>query len=147
MGKNKFSLHAAVYLILVKNNQVLLLRRFNTGWEDGKYSLPSGHLDGGETIKEAMVREAKEEIGVDITEENLDIVHVMHRNSNSEYIDYFLVANAWDGNPTNTEPDKADTLDWFDVDNLPSNTLPYVKKAIDLYKNNIHFSEEGFGNE
>ena len=53
-------------LMLRKGNKVLLLRRFNTGYEDGNYCFPGGHVEKGEPIYKAMIREAKEEIGIEI---------------------------------------------------------------------------------
>lgn len=143
MSKERFTLRAAVYLMLIKDNKILLARRFNTGWQDGKYSLIAGHLDGHETVKDAMIREAKEEGGVDLKSEALQIVHTMHRESNDnlEYIDFFLIANKWEGEPKVAEPDKCDEIRWFPLDNLPETLLPYVKKAIECYHENIHFSE------
>ncbi len=43
MGK-RFVLRSACYLILIREGKILLLRRFNTGWEDGKYTLIFGHF-------------------------------------------------------------------------------------------------------
>lgn len=144
MGDKKFSLHAAVYIILEKEHKILLLRRYNTGWEDGQYTLPAGHLDGGETVSDTAIREAKEEIGIILNNKDIEIVHAMHRKSNFEYVDYFAQAHSWQGNPEIKEPNKADDLKWFDINNLPENTLSYIKKALDNYKNGIMFSEEGF---
>lgn len=70
----RFKLIGAVHLFLIRNQQVLLLRRFNTGYEDGNYSVPAGHLDGGEQIKTAAIREAKEECGIRIAPEDLEVV-------------------------------------------------------------------------
>lgn len=53
---SRFKLPVAVHLFLLRNNRVLLRRRFNTGYEDGSYSVPAGHLDGGETIIQAAMR-------------------------------------------------------------------------------------------
>ena len=144
MSTERFTLRAAVYLLLIKNNRILLLRRFNTGWEDGTYSLVAGHLDGKETISETMAREAKEEAGITINPSNMHVVHTMHRNSNLEYIDFFLVADNWQGKPKIMEPDKSDDMQWFSLENLPSNILPHVKQAIEHYKDNITFSEFGW---
>jgi len=48
----------ASYLVLFKENKVLLLKRFNTGYEDDKYSMIAGHVDEGESFSEAIIREA-----------------------------------------------------------------------------------------
>ncbi len=55
-----------VHLFFIRENQVLLIRRFNTGFADGQYSVPAGHLDGGETVIAAAMREAQEEVGVQL---------------------------------------------------------------------------------
>jgi 8-oxo-dGTP pyrophosphatase MutT (NUDIX family) len=145
MSKSRFTLRSAVYLILQKDNKILLSRRFNTGWMDGNYSLIAGHLDGNETIFRAMVREAKEEAGITVKKSNLIPAHVLHRkSSDSEYIDFFFVAQKWDGKPTINEPDKCDDLSWFDLDNLPDNLLPYIKSTLENYRNHIPFSESGW---
>ncbi|MEI9913427.1 MAG: NUDIX domain-containing protein [Candidatus Saccharibacteria bacterium] len=54
MSKDKFKLIPAVHLLLVDKDKILLLRRFNTGYEDGKYSVVAGHIDGGEAASSAM---------------------------------------------------------------------------------------------
>lgn len=80
MKKERPKLIPTAYLVLVRENKILLSRRFNTGFMDGMYSFPAGHLrDDYETLIEAVVREAREEIGVEIDVADLELVHVMHR--------------------------------------------------------------------
>ena len=128
----------------MRDNRVLLLRRCNTGYKDGKYSLVAGHLNGGERVKEAAVREAREEVGVEIEPQDLDVVGVMHRLSDDERIDFFLAAKAWSGRISNAEPDKCDHLAWFDIENLPDDVIPYVRRAFENYRRGRWFDSFGW---
>ncbi|HLC70074.1 MAG TPA: NUDIX domain-containing protein [Patescibacteria group bacterium] len=143
--KERFKPYVAAYLVLVKNGRVLLLRRFNTGYQDGNYSLVAGHLDGGETTKQCIIREASEEAGIVVRPEDLEVVHTMHRLApDREYFDFYLRAEKWTGDITNMEPDKCDELKWCQIDDLPSNVLPAVKLALGNINNNVHYSEFGW---
>ncbi len=141
---NRFKLIAAIHLFLVRDNQVLLLRRFNTGYEDGNYSVPAGHLDGGEEVKSAAIREAAEECAIRIDPKDLEVVGVMHRYSHDERIDFFLNASRWDGKITNAEPHKCDDLSWYSLDKLPDNIIPYVKYALENYHEGNWFMTYGW---
>jgi 8-oxo-dGTP diphosphatase len=137
----RFTLRAAVYLLLIKDEKVLLIRRANTGWRDGEYSLVSGHIDPVESATAAMRREAEEEAGIKVVESDLKFVHVMHRDKGVDYIDFFFTADKWDGEPSICEPDKCDDMQWFEIDKLPENTVPNVRRAIDAYKRGEYYSE------
>lgn len=140
----------ASYLFLVKNKKILLLRRANTGYEDGNWSVPAGHLDGDEAATTAMVREAKEEIGLDIQASKLELAHIMHRRGlpgeglDNERVDFFFVIQDWQGEPSNLEPHKCDGLEWFPLNKLPANTVACVRQAILAYQENRVFSEFGW---
>ena len=134
----------AVHLFLTKEETILLLRRFNTGYEDGNYSVIAGYLDGDEEIKAAMIREAREEAGIELSVNDLEIVGVMHRRASEEHIDFFLSASSWSGEIFNKEPDKCDALDWFDMNQLPENVISYIKKALENYQQKIWFDSFGW---
>ncbi len=124
----------------------MLARRFNTGWADGKYSMIAGHIDGKETVSAALIREAKEECGIDIKTKAVKVLHTMHRCSENdvEYIDFFASASVWEGVPGIMEPDKCDDVRWFLLDQLPTNLLPHVRQAIDCIERGITYSEFGW---
>ncbi len=130
-----------VHLLFFRENQILLLRRFNTGYADGQYSVPAGHLDGGETVMAAAAREAQEETGVRIDVDQTVFSSVMHRMEGDERVDFFVHVRRWQGEPVNTEPDKCDDLRWVNVDKLPDNTIPYVRRAIQNHQTGIVFDE------
>ena len=134
----------AVHLFFLRDQQVLLLRRFNTGYEDGNYSVVAGHVEAGETVTQAAVREASEEIGVLLTAHDIQIVHVMNRKSEDERIDFFAAIRHWEGEISNHEPDKCDALAWFPLNALPGNLIPYVRCALENYHVGIYYSEFGW---
>lgn len=139
--KTRFKLILSVYVFLIKDGKVLLLRRANTGYEDGKYGLPAGHADGNETARAATCREALEEAGVKIDPDDLKFAHAMHRLQEDERIDFFFTADKWAGEPKNMEPEKCDDLAWFPLDSLPPNTITYIRQALESYQKGIYYSE------
>jgi len=133
-----------VHLFFFRENQILLARRFNTGYRDGEYSVPAGHLDGGETVVAAGIREAKEEVDVTIETSNIIFSSVMHRIEGDERVDFFVHVQKWEGEIVIAEPDKCDDLRWADVSELPGNIIPYVKRAIGNHLNGVSFDEFGW---
>src|SRR4051794_23501456 len=118
-------LPVAVHVFFFSENRVLLSKRFNTGYQDGNYSVVAGHLEGGETVRQAAARGVSEEVGAQVRPEDWQAVAVMHRRAGDERVDFFLVAAAWQGQLVNKEPDKCSELRWFPADVLPANLIPY----------------------
>ena len=142
--EERFRLHATAILFLVKEDKVLLCRRFNTGWEDGKYGLMAGHIDGAESFTQALCREAKEELGITIHPKDVRFVHAQHHISNKEYVYMYFTAEAWIGEPSIQEPDKCDDMQWFSFDSLPKNLVADDDFIFDCYRQGIRYSETGF---
>lgn len=140
----RFTMPVAVHLLLVREGCVLLLRRANTGYEDGNYSVVAGHLDGGETVLAAARREAAEEAGIALEAGDLRVVGVMHCWDGDEYLHCFVAATAWRGEIVNREPEKCDDLAWFPLDALPENTIPYIRRAIENFQAGRWFDSFGF---
>ncbi len=141
MMAERFKMPVAVFLILEKDGKIWLQRRFNTGYRDGHYDLPSGHVDGGESAIHAVIREGKEEAGVDIRPDALSGKHILHNNDGMEYIQVFFKAEAWTGEPKNMEPDKCDDSGWFPLRDLPQPMIPHVAQALQNIQNDVLYSD------
>jgi 8-oxo-dGTP diphosphatase len=140
----RFRAVVAVHLFLLHDEDILLLRRANTGYEDGNYSVIAGHLDGNETASQAMVREAAEEAGIVVVPSDLRFVHVMHRKEGAEAderIDLFFAATRWQGEPEIREPGRCSELRWSPLDALPANMVPYVRAALEHYRQHRAYAE------
>jgi ADP-ribose pyrophosphatase YjhB (NUDIX family) len=136
----------AVHLLFFRNSdEILLLKRQNTGFEDGKWSVVAGRIDGQEEVKTAAIREAREESGVEINPSELEIIGVMHRkNADMEWIDFFLNVYSWNGQIVNAEPNKCEELKWFKLTELPDNMIPYVRRAIERNTPPMWFDSVGW---
>ena len=130
MMKTRANTAVSAYLILKRDNHVLLSLRQNTGYCDGMWSLVAGHVEEGEPATLGMIREAREEIGIEILPSNLQVVHVMHRQTNRLSIDVFFECKDWRGEIQNLEPEKCARLEFFPLDALPKNIFDYNAKVL-----------------
>lgn len=119
-----------VHVLLEDGERVLLMRRAGTGFFDGLYSLPGGHVEEGESVRQTAIREMREELAIGLDAADLEILGVVHRRSDTNRIDFFLRALRWSGTPRIAEPDKCDDLRWFERGGLPAATVPYVRDAL-----------------
>ncbi|MGE3955038.1 MAG: NUDIX domain-containing protein [Parachlamydiales bacterium] len=114
--------HLAAYLLLKKWGQLLLGLRQNTGYRDGYYGLPAGHVERGESVLEALLRETRGEVGIEVARPQL--VHVCHRSDQKEYLNLIFTASASRGELTNGQPHKCAGWAFFEEHALPPNLIP-----------------------
>jgi 8-oxo-dGTP diphosphatase len=127
----------AVYAFFIQWNQILLLRRANTTYMDGMWSVPAGHMDGWEFARDAIIREISEEVWIVLNPSQLlrpiQLFRITANNNGSERFEVFFPVAQRDGELTNNEPHKCDALEWFEMNNLPDNIIPYIKTMIEEY--------------
>jgi len=147
-GRNKAI--PASYLYLERENKILLLKRKNTGYQDGFYSLIAGHVEQGENFTDCLIREAREEAGIILEPDDVRVVHTLYRNDSPDFsnqrMDVFFTADSWEGTLTNREPEKCEELLWCDRNNLPDNIIPYIREVLDHIAEGKTFSERGWVN-
>ncbi|MFI5755924.1 methyltransferase domain-containing protein [Streptomyces sp. NPDC051569] len=138
-----------VHLILRRGDDVLLARRSGTGYGDGLLNGPSGHVESGEDVRTAMIREAYEEVGVRLTPDDLRVALVMqHRGPGGEpRIGWFFeAAYGAGGEPYNREPHKCSGLSWHPLAALPDELVAYCRAGLDAYRAGdrfvIHWHED-----
>ena len=139
-------MHNYVLLLLLNDrNEVLLFRRINARFGNNEYCLVGGKIEAGESARQAMVRETKEEIGLDIAIENLTLEHTLHRKGDdTAFFALIFSVSPWQGNPINNEPHKHADLAWFALDAIPKNTLSAHRQALALIQKKIQYSEHGW---
>lgn len=128
--------YIASYIVLRKDGKVAFVLRSNTSWMNGYYGLPSGKVEKGEYYLAAAIREAKEEIGIDVAETDLRHALTVHRveqpdDDANNWVDVYFEVEAFTGEPYNAEPDIHSELAWLDPNDLPANVIPSVKHALE----------------
>jgi 8-oxo-dGTP pyrophosphatase MutT (NUDIX family) len=119
----------ATNVLLEKEGKILLSLRQNTGWADGQMTIPGGHTEPGETVIQAALREAKEELGLDLDPADLTYLCTENKLTNRPYLSVIFIAKT-DQTPQNTEPEKCKELVWVDAQNLPENVTENFKAII-----------------
>lgn len=132
---DRFRVVPAAYVIVRRGDEVLLLLRANTGYMDGHWAVPAGHVEQGESVVAAAVRELKEEVGLDVDAADLVPVTAMHRTGGNgdpidERVDFFFMVSKWAGEPRLMEPEKAAGLDWYPLDKLPDPLVPHEARVL-----------------
>lgn len=145
-----FKVKLGVFLLLIQNNELLLLRRYNTGIADGYYVVPMGGVKEGETATQALIRETQEETSIILQPEDISVCHVMYRfyqrpeGYNFPQVDVFFRAKHWSGTITNCEPHKCDELQFYSLQALPEMTEPFILHALKCSQQGVFFSEFGW---
>lgn len=127
----------ASYMLVFVDGKLLLMKRKNSGCDDGSYGLPAGHVENGENPLEGAVRETLEEIGILATRvEFLSVIYRTNKTigqecSKKDFVDFFFICKSFNGTPRIMEPEKCSEIIFSDVHDLPENIVPQARIAIE----------------
>ena len=103
---------------LIENEQGKVLLCDSHKWP-GIYTVPGGHVELGETCEEALIRECKEEVGLDVSVvELLSIQQVIHPKefwrSDVHFIFFDYLCKAEEGQEAKVDSDEIQSIIWVD---------------------------------
>ncbi|MEZ5561015.1 MAG: NUDIX domain-containing protein [Pseudomonadales bacterium] len=129
-----------VHVLFVRDAELFLMRRANTGFMDGYFALPGGHQHAGESVTEAALRECEEETG--IRPEALSPRLVMpYRSGRHQGLNFLFEAERWQGEPRIAEPALFDAAGWYPLDALPERSAAWIADALALRARGQWFAE------
>lgn len=110
-----------INLIIKKDNKVLLFFR-NDGffnYDGGWWVLPAGHIEQGETARDAAIREAKEELDINVAPSDIKCVHITSNlASRTESFDFYFEVSKYSGTMRNCESGKCVEMRYFTLDEV-----------------------------
>lgn len=135
-----------VHILFRRHGDILLSRRRSGDEFDGRWHLPAGKLEPGESATAAAAREAMEEVGAAIDPADLQLIHVAHAVTANRpaRLGLFFQTRRWTGEPVNREPDKCYELRWFSLHTLPDDIIAYPLAGITAVRTGRPYSEYGW---
>ena len=95
---------------LVRDGLVLLVHRHpSRRWYPDCWGLVGGHVESGESPHQAVIRECREELGVQVH----DPVSIPMTISDPTLDMHAFLVTRWEGEPVNAAPEEHDGLRWF----------------------------------
>ena len=102
--------HEVVAALLVRDGRVLLCHRSaGRRWYPDVWDFPGGHVEAGETPRDALARELEEELSILIGEPGPELASVREAGLATR----IWLVEQWAGNPVNVSPAEHDDLGWF----------------------------------
>lgn len=121
-----------VNILVRKDNKILLGQRIGDRG-NGTWSLPGGHVEYGEGLGEAAIRELREETGFNAIE--VEFSHIINDPiSDCHYVHIGFLANEYTGELCVMEPDKFAAWEWFSFEDIPEQIFEGSKRALDAFR-------------
>lgn len=135
IAENRASFPVVVHMLLQRTRpasqevELLLLRRANTGFMDGYFSLPGGHAEQGELPLAAVARELHEEVGVSVSDPQ-PLVVLPYQSGRHVGYNFVFTTMHWQGSAHIAEPESADLLCWVPPSALPQPVVPWLAQVL-----------------
>ncbi len=141
MLKRRFRTILTARLLLEYREHFLFLQQ--TPRNGDGFTLPGGKIEGEEFAKDALIREAFEEVGIIVPKKSLKLVHITHRKIDSvvEVIFFFHSRHTWIGEPTVKEPEKFINAVWLPIDEPPLKLTSVLTHALESWQEGKIFSQ------
>lgn len=127
--------------MIFKDGKVLLAKRKGSHGA-GEYAFPGGHLEYLESFEDCAKRETKEECGIEIENIKFQFVANVTKYAPKHYVHLGLVADWKSGDPVVLEPEKSESWDWYDPNNLPEPIFEFCKLTFESYANGCRYYDK-----
>jgi len=137
-------------VLIVKDGQILLGKRHEDPEKADSvfrsanvWTMPGGKLDYGETFTTGAKREVKEETGIDVKEEDLEVICINEdMNEHAHFVTIGMLAKKFSGEAQVLEPDEITEWKWFNMTELPENIYFPSAKVLENYKQKRFFIQK-----
>lgn len=138
-GIDYIGVSAGAFIINSKGEVLLCKRSKNARNEKGKWEAPGGQVHFGETREQAIKREIKEELGVEIQIIRvLNIADEILKKDRQHWLPTTFLVKIKKGIPKIMEPEKCDKIGWFSLNKIPKKISYITSLDIKEYRRQLN---------
>ena len=140
---NKYIL---VVLVFIQNSQGKFLIQKRSKQKDGKYASTGGHPKTGETSIDGMITEIKEELGLTVKPEELELIFSGQENAKQVFFDIYYMRKDFNISDLKLQKEEVDFVEWLsfkEVETLIKKDLFLESHAEELYRLKEIFEKRG----
>lgn len=132
-----------VILLCIQDDALLLQQRATNDELHSLYAPVAGKMDIHESPTEAIIREAKEEAGILLALDDLTLSCVVHwtNRRGDDVVEFYFTCSNFSGTPQVVEPDKAFSIGFHPLNDLPDNLVSAIRPVLSAIDNNVFYLE------
>lgn len=126
MNNKRVEVVAAI--VVDSHHRILMAQRADWQHQGGKWEFPGGKIESGETHMQALARELKEEIDVQIDQQACELFKAVHHDYSDKQVSlYFYLVKGFSGTAKGLE---GQPIMWVNAQTLPQMAIPDANQAI-----------------
>ena len=129
--------YIVVVLVYIQNSKGEFLIQKRSLEKNGKYASTGGHAKSGETGLQGIITEIKEELGLDVTQNELELIFSGREDKEQVFFDLFYLKKDFDIQNLTLQKEEVDFVKWFSVSEinvLIENDLFFSNHAEEFYR-------------
>lgn len=135
-----------VVLVFIQNSQGKFLIQKRSKQKDGKYASTGGHPKTGETSIDGMITEIKEELGLTVKPEELELIFSGQEDVKQVFFDIYYMRKDFNISDLKLQKEEVDFVEWLsfkEVETLIKKDLFLESHAEELYRLKEIFEKRG----
>ena len=115
-------------IVVDSQHRILMAQRADWQHQGGKWEFPGGKIESGETHMQALARELKEEVDVQIDQQACKLFKAVHHDYSDKQVSlYFYLVKDFSGTAKGLE---GQPVMWVNAQTLPQMAIPDANQAI-----------------
>lgn len=136
-NENKQPVYSLGFIFDSSTQNVLLIQKQKPEWQKGKLNGIGGKCESGEKSIDCMIRETKEETGLETSAKAWTYIGAMKQSFGD--VDVFTLK--YEGSPSDAQHADHEEIAWLEAEQLPNNVMQNLRWLIPLAQDKLRNNE------